>query len=77
MILFEKFGQRQLLNRQSERWRAGLPAASGIVLIRLPMPREAEAAAILATRIHERTDWVGPFSVIEPGRVRMRPLAKQ
>ena len=58
-------------------WRAGLPASSGIVLIRLPMPREAEAAAILATRIHERTDWAGHFSVIEPGRVRMRPLAKQ
>ena len=58
-------------------WRAGLPASSGIVLIRLPMPRAAEAGTILAARIHERTDWAGHFTVIEPGRVRMRPLAKQ
>jgi predicted nuclease of predicted toxin-antitoxin system len=56
-------------------WRAGLPASSGIILIRLPMPRAAEAGTILAA--HERTDWAGHFTVIEPGRVRMRPLAKQ
>ena len=58
-------------------WRAGLPVSSGIVLIRLPMPRAAEAGTILAARIHERTDWAGHLTVIEPGRVRMRPLAKQ
>jgi len=45
--------------------------------IRLPMPRAAEGGTILATRIHERTDWAGHFTVSEPGRVRMRPLAKQ
>jgi hypothetical protein len=28
----------------------------------------------LAARISERTDWAGHFTVIEPERVRMRPL---
>ena len=56
-------------------WRVGLPASSGIVLFRLPMPAAAEVGAILAARIGERTDWAGHFSVIEPGRIRMRPLA--
>ena len=56
-------------------WRAGLPASSGIVLFRLPMPAAAEAGAMLAARICERNDWAGHFTVIEPGRIRMRPLA--
>jgi predicted nuclease of predicted toxin-antitoxin system len=56
-------------------WRVGLPASSGIVLFRLPMPSAARVGAILASRIGERTDWAGHFSVIEPGRIRMRPLA--
>jgi predicted nuclease of predicted toxin-antitoxin system len=58
-------------------WRAGLPASSGIVLFRLPMPTAAEVGTILAARISERTDWAGHFTVIEPGRVRMRPLVTQ
>ena len=56
-------------------WRASLPLASGIVLFRLPMPAAHNAGSILAARIGERADWAGHFSVIEPGRVRMRPLA--
>jgi predicted nuclease of predicted toxin-antitoxin system len=58
-------------------WRAGLPASPGIVLFRLPMPAAAEIGTILAARISERTDWAGHFTVIEPGRVRMRPLGTQ
>jgi predicted nuclease of predicted toxin-antitoxin system len=57
-------------------WRAGLPAASGIVLFRLPMRTATEVGSVLAARIGERTDWAGHFSVVEPGRVRMRPLVK-
>jgi predicted nuclease of predicted toxin-antitoxin system len=56
-------------------WRVGLPASCGIVLLRLPMPSAAEAGAILAARIDERSDWVGHFTVVEPGRIRMRELA--
>ena len=58
-------------------WRLGLPASSGIVLFRLPMPAAAVVEATLAAKIGERTDWAGHFTVIEPGRIRMRPLAAQ
>jgi predicted nuclease of predicted toxin-antitoxin system len=58
-------------------WRVGLPASSGIMLFRLPMPSAAEVGAVLAARIGERSDWAGHFTVIEPGRVRMRRLAAQ
>jgi predicted nuclease of predicted toxin-antitoxin system len=58
-------------------WRAGLPATSGVVLFRLPMPPAADVGGILAARVVERNDWAGHFSVVEPGRVRMRPLASQ
>jgi predicted nuclease of predicted toxin-antitoxin system len=55
--------------------RAGLPVSSGIVLFRLQMPASTEIGTTLLARITERTDWAGHFSVIEPGRVRMRSLA--
>jgi len=57
--------------------QAGLPVSSGIVLFRLPMPAPADIGSVLLARISERTDWSGHFSVIEPGRVRMRPLTKE
>ncbi len=56
-------------------YRAGLSAKSGIVLFRIPMPAAVEAGERLAARIAERTDWAGHFSVVEPARTRMRPLA--
>jgi predicted nuclease of predicted toxin-antitoxin system len=57
-----------------ERARAAdLPPTCGVVLIRLPMRGSADTAR-LAQLINERSDWSGCFSVIEPGRVRMRPL---
>jgi predicted nuclease of predicted toxin-antitoxin system len=53
-------------------WRSRLPASSGVVLFRLRMPAAEEAGRTLADRLAERADWAGHFSVIEPGRVRMR-----
>jgi hypothetical protein len=47
------------------------------MLFRLPMPAAAGVGAALAARIGERSDWAGHFTVIEPGRVRMRLLAAQ
>jgi hypothetical protein len=38
------------------------------------MPKSEEAGLRLAALITAREDWVGNLSVIEPGRVRMRPL---
>jgi len=55
-------------------WRAKLPATCGIVLFRIPMPSAVEVGSILVARLCERSDWAGHFSVIQPGRIRMRPL---
>jgi hypothetical protein len=51
-----------------------LPTTCGVVLLRVPMPRPGDVGQHLAGLITSREDWVGHFSVIEPGRVRMRPL---
>jgi Domain of unknown function (DUF5615) len=56
-------------------WRVGLPTTCGVVPFRLPMPPAAGVGTTLVARIGERSDWAGHFSVIEPGRIRMRPLA--
>ena len=53
---------------------SGLPAACGVILFRMPMPRSSTAGALLARLVSSRTDWAVHFSVIEPGRVRMRAL---
>jgi hypothetical protein len=53
---------------------ASLPPHCGVVLLRTPMPRPADTGQRLADLICARDDWAGHFSVIEPGRVRMRPL---
>ncbi|MBK5957569.1 hypothetical protein CCR97_05000 [Rhodoplanes elegans] len=55
-------------------WRRGLPASSGVILLRLPMPPPNDAGAMIAGRIAERADWSGHFSILEPGRIRMRAL---
>jgi predicted nuclease of predicted toxin-antitoxin system len=57
-------------------WRAGLPASCGIVLFRIPMPAATDLGSMIAARLDERTDWAGHFSVIQPGRIRMRPLVR-
>ena len=53
---------------------SALPRTCGVVLLRMPMPKPEEAGLRLAALITAREDWAGNFSVIEPGRVRMRPL---
>jgi predicted nuclease of predicted toxin-antitoxin system len=55
-------------------WHRGLPASCGIVLFRIPMP-PVNVGGLLAARIAERNDWSGHFSVVEPSRIRMRPLS--
>ena len=57
-------------------WRAKLPATSGVILFRVPMPKPGDAGSHLAGRIGERDDWEGHFSVIEPRRIRMRKLPR-
>lgn len=54
---------------------SALPRTCGIILLRAPMPRPADAGQRLAELVLARDDWAGCFSVIEPGRIRMRPFA--
>lgn len=54
--------------------RSALPSDCGILLFRIAPPRSGPAGRHLALRIGARDDWSGHFSVVEPNRVRMRPL---
>jgi predicted nuclease of predicted toxin-antitoxin system len=55
-------------------FHAGLPADCGIVLFRLSAASSGALAALVLAALQSRTDWAGHFSVIEPGRIRMRQL---
>lgn len=52
----------------------GLPSHCGIVLFRLQAVSSTALANLVATALQSRTDWAGRFSVVEVGRIRMRPL---
>lgn len=54
--------------------RSALPPETVVVLVRISMPKPGDVGQRLADLIAARDDWAGYFSVIEPGRVRMRPL---
>lgn len=54
----------------------GLPATCGIVLFRLQASSSATLAALVVAAWQTRTDWPGQFSVVEPGRIRMKPLPR-
>lgn len=53
---------------------AELPADCGIVLFRLAAASSGDLAEIVLASIRSRSDWPGHFSVVEPGRIRMRAL---
>ena len=66
VLTFDKdFGQLALAS--------SLSPDCGVILFRVPPPK-GERISTLASLLSEREDWVGHFSVVEPGRVRMRPL---
>ncbi len=45
-----------------------------IVLFRLQASSSAALAITVVAAIGSRTDWAGYFSVVEPGRIRVRAL---
>lgn len=49
----------------------------GIILLRVTPSSGEEWANSLAKLISSRSDWAGHFSVIEPGRIRLRQLPMQ
>jgi len=68
LLTFDKdFGEFAVAHR--------LPASCGVILFRLPPtnPRSLRNEQILAI-VASRRDWAGQFCVVEPGRVRTRPL---
>jgi hypothetical protein len=54
--------------------KSAMPSKYGVVLLCTPMPKPADTGQHLAGLIMARNDLRGYFSVIEPGRIRMRPL---
>ncbi len=54
-------------------FRRGMPAAAGIVLLRIRGSAQAREATFAAA-IDARSDWAEHFAVIEDDRVRMTPL---
>ena len=55
-------------------FRFGLPASSGIVLVRLTIRTMDHISVAIASIFAARNDWSGHFSVIEESRVRMTRL---
>jgi predicted nuclease of predicted toxin-antitoxin system len=54
---------------------ADLPLSCGVILFRLsPAGSASRSIELLVQSATAREDWPGHFSVIEPGRVRMRKL---
>jgi hypothetical protein len=51
-----------------------LPASCGIVLFRLPALGPTGVGKVITDVLMSRNDWPGHFSVVEPGRIRMRAL---
>jgi predicted nuclease of predicted toxin-antitoxin system len=55
-------------------FHAGLPTGCGIILFRLRAGTSAELAEKIVFALSQRSDWEGHFAVVEPGKVRLRPL---
>jgi predicted nuclease of predicted toxin-antitoxin system len=54
-------------------FRRGLPAASGIILLRIPLPSSGFGEHLVRL-LESRHDWAGHFSVVTDDRIRMVPL---
>lgn len=54
---------------------SALPRTCGVLLFRVPMPNPGDVGARLSALIASRDDWAGNFSVVESGRIRMRPIS--
>jgi predicted nuclease of predicted toxin-antitoxin system len=55
-------------------FRVGLPAASGVILFRIPTPSPEFVARAAVAALESRSDWAGHFAVVEEDRIRMTPL---
>ena len=68
LLTFDKdFGELAFRDRK-------ITSVKGIVLFRLSMSPPKSAIERVVATITARADWSGHFWVIEPGRIRARPL---
>jgi predicted nuclease of predicted toxin-antitoxin system len=58
-------------------FRAGLPAACGVVLFRLEWSDPNTDNAIAISALSSRADWAGVFAVVERDRIRIRQLPRK
>ena len=54
--------------------RSGLPAARGVVLLRIQWSNPITDNAFAVSTLTSREDWTGVFAVVEHDRIRIRPL---
>lgn len=57
-------------------FRHGVPAQSGVILLRLPSDSLDRFVSAAMAALNSREDWEGHFSVVELGRIRMSPLPR-
>ena len=55
-------------------FRDRLAGQEGVILFRLPTHSLQLFLQLAFAAVQSREDWIGHFTVIEPGRVRMTPL---
>ena len=56
-------------------FRSQLPAACGVILIRLTLADRDTVNARMLEVLESRRDWAGHFSVVTDDRIRVRPLS--
>lgn len=57
-------------------FRRRLGAQCGVILLRFSATSPVRVTELLLAALEARTDWVGHFSVIEEGRIRMTALPR-
>jgi len=57
-------------------FRYGLPAQCGVILFRMPPLSPESLVRFIVQAVNKRDDWCGIFAVVEPDRIRIRPLPK-
>ena len=55
-------------------YRRGAASSPGIILFRFLADSPVALTREIVSAVGSRDDWAGSFSVVEEGRIRMRPL---
>jgi len=58
-------------------FRHGVAPSFGVVLFRITAPSPDAVARAAVAAFAARSDWSGPFAVVEDGRIRIRSIGDQ